>query len=283
MNRELKQAISEEIAALVNRSSQVKVSHRADVSNVTISQMINGNWSKISPEMWRRVQVKLRIDPNWRTAETNNFKILTHLQRFAQSNSNSIGISHDAGAGKSHAYKFYSRNNDNVIYVECKNIWSKKSYIKALLSAAGMSQSGTTEEMFESLIAHIRGMEKPLVIIDQIDKLKDSQMDLFMDMYNDLDGHCGFVISGVPALKKRILRGVQRDKIGYRELWSRIGRKFIHLEKISIKDVASVCEQNGILDMQFIEEAYANCDGDLRRVRRDIEKYNLMANKKKAA
>lgn len=281
MKNQLKQAISEEIAALVTRSSQVKVSNRADVSNVTISQMINGNWSKISNEMWRRVQVKLRIDPNWNTATTRNYQHLTNLLKFSQSQSLSIGISHDAGTGKSHAYKSYSRNNDNVIYVECKNIWSKKSYIKALLSAAGLSFEGTTEQMFEAFITHIRSLEKPLVIIDQIDKLKDSQMDLFMDMYNDLDGSCGFVISGVPALKKRVLRGVQRDKIGYRELWSRIGRKFIHLEPIKINDVASICEQNGIIDINDIEEIYANCDGDLRRVRRDIEKYSLI--KKQAA
>lgn len=273
MKAQQKEAISQEIAALATRTSQVKISHMAGVSNATISQIIAGNWKNISDEMWRRIQVSLRIDPNWRSAETFNLNKLTQLLSIAQNRGISIGISNDAGTGKSHAYKTYARENPNVVYVECKHIWSKKSYIKALLSAAGMSQEGTTEEMFDKFISQQRSLSIPLIIIDQIDKLKDSQMDLFMDMYNDLDGHCGFVLSGVPALEKRVLKGVQRDKIGYRELWSRIGRKFIKLDPIKLRDVANICEQNGILDAHIIETIFDNCDGDLRRVRREVEKY----------
>jgi DNA transposition AAA+ family ATPase len=118
-------------------------------------------------------------------------------------------------------------------------------------------------------------MDKPLIIIDQMDKLKDAQMDLFMDFYNDLSGHCGFVLSGVPALKKRVLSGVNRDKIGYAELWSRVGRKFIELDKTSKKDVQLICEANGVKDAMVISEAYNACGGDLRTVRRHIEHYFL--------
>ena len=68
-------------------------------------------------------------------------------------------------------------------------------------------------------------------------------------------------------------RGCQRDKTGYKEFFSRIGSKFIPLDPISLKDVELICKANGVNDDEKIEEIYNLCDGDLRRVKRDIEKY----------
>lgn len=76
--------------------------------------------------------------------------------------------------------------------------------------------------MIETFVEYVMGLNKPLIIIDQMDKLKGKAFDLFMDLYNDLYRCCGFLISGVPALKKRIKRGAKIDKIGYREVLSRI-------------------------------------------------------------
>lgn len=276
MTASQKQKIVSELEKLVAKSSGKKVANKAGVSNATISQMINGKWELIADEMWRKVSVTLRIEDSWNTAITANYTLITELVAAAKKRHMSIGISYDAGHGKSHTYKAFERAENNVIYVECKNYWSKKSYVKALLTACGMEVFGTTEEMIEAFIDHVMGMEAPIVIIDQMDKLKDPQMDLFMDFYNDLYNHCGFVLSGVPALKKRILKGVQRDKIGYCELWSRIGRKFIALDPTSLKDVRLICHANGLTDENEVEKAFAESQGDLRRVRREVEKYYLL-------
>jgi len=271
-----KQKIVNELEKLVAKSSQKKVANKAGISNATISQMVNGKWELIADEMWRKVSVTLRIEDSWNTAVTSNFKLITELVGASKQLHMSIGISYDAGHGKSHAYKAFERMNQNVIYVECKNYWSKKSYVKALLTACGMEVFGTTEEMIEAFIGHVMELEAPIIIIDQMDKLKDPQMDLFMDFYNDLYNHCGFVLSGVPALKKRVLKGVQRDKIGYCELWSRIGRKFIALDPTSFQDVQLICKANGVDDEDVIERAYAESQGDIRRVRRSVEQYFLL-------
>lgn len=278
MNTTQKQAIVSELINLSAKDSQSKIAKRADVSTATISQMINKNWDLIRDEMWQRVKINLRIELEWQTAETTNLKELTKALRSAQQRSISICIVHDAGAGKSHTYKLYERTFENVIYIECKNYWSKKSYVKQLLTACGLDTNGTIEELIERFIKHVKGMQKPLVIIDQFDKLKDSSMDLFMDFYNDIDGYCGFVLSGVPALKKRIERGCQCDRIGYRELKSRIGKKYIPLYPVKEKDVQAVCYANGVTDEQFINETYNTCEGDFRRVRRSIDQYFLMQN-----
>lgn len=276
MNNSLKNQIASEVRVLSARTSQNKVAKQADVSNGTISQMVNNNWALISDDMWRKIQINLNITLGWQIAETSNFNAITELLTAAQSQSLAIGISHDAGAGKSSAYRNYARTHNNVIYVEAKNYWSKKSYVSNLLQAAGIRGGGTTEEMIERLINEAKGNEKSLLIIDQFDKLKEPSMDLFMDIYNDIHPSCGFLLSGVPALEKKIKRGRNRDKIGYDELWSRIGRKFIKLDPIKLSDVTSVCNANGLFDPERIKMIFQTCEGDLRRVRREVEKYHLL-------
>ena len=98
-------------------------------------------------------------------------------------------------------------------------------------------------------------------------------MDFFIDVYNDLSHHCAFCLSGVHAFEKRIKRGVSRDKTGYAEIWSRIGKKFLKLKKITLQDVTSICTANGITDTEEIEYIFFNSDNDLRRVKKDVQNY----------
>jgi hypothetical protein len=116
-----KQKIANELEKLVAKSSGKKVANKAGVSNATISQMINGKWELIADEMWRKVSVTLRIEDSWNTAITANFTLITELIEAAKKRHMSIGISYDAGHGKSHTYKAFERAENNVIYVECKN------------------------------------------------------------------------------------------------------------------------------------------------------------------
>lgn len=279
MTNENKLKIVEELKALSQKDSQNRVAKKAGISSATISQMINKNWDLIKDEMWRKVQVNLHLDFLWQTANTQNLQSIVQMLGGVQANSMSIAISQSAGIGKSHSYKYYTRQQKNVILVECKNYWTKRTYVKNLMSSSGLEVFGTTEELIERFIDYVKGLEKPLVIIDQADKLKDPSLDLFMDFYNELDGHCGFLLSGVPALEKRILKGVQKDKIGYCELYSRIGRKFIPLKKVSATDVEAICMANGIDDADLIDAIWIQCDGDLRRVKREVEKYYLIHKK----
>lgn len=278
MNTPQRRLIANEVERRVVKTSQRQIATQCGVSNATISQILNNNWDSISDEMWRKVEVTLRMDFNWHTAPTTNFKLIYDLVKTAKSQSLSIGISDTAGKGKTEAFTKFAREHSNVIYIECKNYWTKKSYIKQLLINSGLTSLGSTETLINAFLRHLKGLYKPVVIIDQFDKLKNPQLDLFMDFYNDLHGHCAFVISGVEALEKRIERGVSRDTVGYAELYSRIGRKFIKLDPITLADVKAICNANGIKHEEDIEDIYNNCENDLRRVRRDIDKLKLKAN-----
>lgn len=256
--------------------SQVELSARLGISNATVSKMISGQWGNISDAMWRRVQAILKIDINWNTGDTTNYTSLIELLQAAQERHLTIGISFNAGVGKSHAYVDYERYNRNVIHIECANFWRTRSYVQNLLKACGIVPEGTVEEMIERFIDHIMGLENPIVIIDQMDKLKEGPFDLFMDMYNYLFRCCAFVVSGVPALKKRILRGAKNDKIGYREVLSRLHGNFLQLSIPDLDDVRAVCVANGLTDEDEIARISNLSEGDLRVVRKEVSKYFLL-------
>lgn len=283
METQQKHQISTEVALMADKLSQQKIAVKANVSGATINHIINGKWDLIKDEMWRKVQVALKIDLGWNHADTSNYLNLMQLIRITQKGGMSIAISMKEGRSKSHTYKRYERTNENVILVECKNYWTKKTYVQALLRSAGLSSEGTVGELIENFIEHVRTLKTPIIIIDQADKLKDPQLDLFMDFYNDLEGHCAFVLSGVLALSKRVLRGVQRDKVGYRELFSRVGRKFIALPNFTLEDATLVCRANGIEDEDSIMQIYNASEQDMRGLKRGIEKYLGLAKSKKAA
>src|SRR5574343_108252 len=283
METQQKQQIANEVRQMADKLSQQKIAVKAGVSAATINHVINLNWTLIKDEMWRKIQVALKIDLEWNHADTSNYLNMVQLLRITQHGGMSIAISMKEGRSKSHTYKRYERTNENVILVECKNYWTKKPYVQSLLRSAGLSSEGTVGELIENFIEHVRTLKRPVIIIDQADKLKDPQLDLFMDFYNDLEGHCAFVLSGVLALKKRILRGVQRDKVGYRELYSRVGRKFIELPNFSLQDAALVCRANGIVDEDLIVEIYNASEQDMRGLKRGIEKHLGLAKSKKAA
>lgn len=271
MTTQHKEAIVKEVVWRVKKTSQNTVAANAQVSGATISQLKAHNWQHIADNMFRKVQSNLRIDLNWNVAETDNLKEVYHYCNSAQSQGMAICVSDKAGKGKSNGFKYYDRANANVIHLECKRSWSKKSFVKQLLIAMGVNPVGTTEEMLDRFNVQVKKMHQPLLIFDQADKLKDPQLDLFMEFYNDHEAHLGIILSGVKALEKRIDQGRQRNKIGYDEIYSRFGSKYISIDPVSLSDVTKICQANGVDNARDIQIIYDTCGGDLRRVRREIQ------------
>lgn len=271
MTNSQKKQIVKEIKHLCSLTSQNKVATRAGVSSATISQMLNENWSLIKDEMWQKVVVKLKIELNWNTANTTNFDYIHKHLIQAKERSLAFGISDKAGAGKSECYKNFAKAYPNVIHIECMTFWKQKSFAKALNTACGLDDFGTTEDLIENFMDHVSGLKEPFLILDQLDKLKDASLDLFIDFFNNLP-NCGFLLSGTPALEKRFKRGVNNDRSGYHECWSRIGRKWLKLKAATLDDVRAICLANGVTDEETIESIFDNCEDDMRRVKKDVQK-----------
>jgi len=252
------------------------------VSTATVSQMRNRNWDKITDEMFRTVAAQIGFTINrWEVVETRDFKKITKLLTDAQLHSNVFAITGEAGSGKSMAIRQYAGTHKRAHLLRCNEYWNRKYFLAELLMAMGRDYSGlTVAEMMREVVRRLKAQESPLIILDEADKLSDQVLYFFITLYNDLEDHCGIVLIATDHLEKRIKKGIRLNKKGYKEIYSRIGRKFIELPGAGPTDVTQVCAANGITDRKEIKEVIEDSEGDLRRVKRKI---HAIKNRKKAA
>lgn len=210
----------------------------------------------------------------WALAPTHSFNTMQGLMAICQADGVSAGIAAAPGSGKTASCMDYYRKNDSVIYLQCADYFTRSSFMRKLMQAMGLTPEGLRmDERVEAVIEHIKGMDAPLLILDEADKLRDNVLPLYRVLYNELDGECGFLLVGTHYLKKKLERGVKYDKLSYRETFSAIGGKLNALEDPSKEDVELVCRANGIEEHEHIQYAYNNSKGDMRRVKRLCEKW----------
>lgn len=272
----MKQTEKEAIAAKLRTYVDSKESQNAaakslrGVSAATVSQILNGNWDLISDDMWRTVGNQIGYDPrNWVVIETEGYRRMTQVLTDAQRHSLVMAVTGDAGCGKSQAIKVYAGSNRNVIALSCSEYWNRKEFLGELLQSLGTEPGGSTvADMMRETIRQLKRREGVLIVLDEADKLSDQVLHFFITIYNKLEDTVGIVLCATQYLKKRIERGVVNNRKGYKEIYSRIGRKFIPMPVVNRGDIKAVCTANGLEDRREIERIIDDADNDLRRVKR---------------
>lgn len=274
MTEQEKHAIKARLADYCQqKGSQNKAANSLkNISSTIVSRVLSEQWDLISDEMWRSLSAQLQVDSReWKVVETRGFRRMWDVLRDSQEQSLVMAVTGDAGCGKSEAVKMYARSNGNVYVLSCSEYWNRKMFLQELLAEMGRDLSGcTVGEMMAEVIRCLKRQERPLLVLDEADKLSDQVLYFFISIYNKLEDQCGMVLCATDYLEKRIHRGIRNNRKGYKEIYSRIGRKFIPLQVVNRDDVAMVCRANGINDEKDIREIAADCDCDLRRVKRMI-------------
>ena len=279
----MKQNEKEAIAAKLRAYVETKESQNAaakslrGVSAATVSQMLNGKWELIADDMWRTVANQIGYDPRrWAVVETEGHARMTQVLTDAQRNSLVMAVVGDAGCGKSNAIKTYAGEHRNVIALSCSEYWNRKEFLCEMLQSLGVDPGGNTiAEMMNEAIRQLKRREGVLIVLDEADKLADQVLHFFITIYNKLEDTVGIVLCATQYLKKRIERGVVNNRKGYKEIYSRIGRKFIPMPVVNRGDIKAVCIANGVNERQEIERIVDDADNDLRRVKRLVLAYQL--------
>lgn len=272
----MKQTEKEAIAAKLRTYVESKESQNAaakslrGVSATTVSQILNGNWELISDEMWRTVANQTGYDPRrWSVVETEGYTRMTQVLTDAQQHSLVMAVVGDAGCGKSQAIKAYAEKHRGVIALSCSEYWNRKEFLSELLQSLGTEPGGSTvADMVREAIRQLKRRDGVLIILDEADKLSDQVLHFFITIYNKLEDTVGIVLCATQYLKKRIERGVVNNRKGYKEIYSRIGRKFIPMPVVNNTDIKGVCLANGLDDLREIARIIDDADNDLRRVKR---------------
>jgi len=272
MNKvKIKEALLQKMDSL--ELSGNRVSKFIGISSANVSNILNDKWESISDVIWRKIEVYCGLSSEWQPARTRNMAKIYSLCDDAQSTSVALAFSFDPGSGKSFTLQHYTNHKPNVGYVECDEYWTKKIFVAKIAESFGIVVSGTLHEMIEGIVNILQSLKKPLLIIDEADKLSDSCLNIFKTLYNRLKKQCGFILCGAPYFKIRIEKGVNRNKQVYQEVYSRLGGEFIPLHKPDSNDIAEVCKANGVRDAEVIESIINSAKSDLRQVERLIHKY----------
>lgn len=281
MNNLQKNKIKDAIlGAKATGKSQNAIATITGVSSANITQIVKGNWDKISDELWRKVASSLNVslDTGWQTARITNYKKIWGVCKVAQNQSSAKIISFDAGFGKTYTLTEYAKNNENVFYLQCDRYFTKKVFLQKFAKSLGLQVVGSTAEMIDEIIERLKTMKSPLIIWDEYDKVleKSGVFDLFKTFYDSTLGFCGFVLCGATALENTLKKCVAKNKIGYVELYSRCGREFISLKHLTQADIIAICLANGIDSEQAVQNIKIKLgNGDLRQLKSIIEHYKL--------
>lgn len=281
-----KEQIRKQLKAYVDKypSQNKAVGSLKNTSAGTVSNILNGKWDNISEEMWRKIADQVKTvsgtDGNggdgWQIVETMAYQEISYALDDALQWKNVTWVIGEAGCGKTTTAKIYAESHKEVFYMQCSEDLYKGEFVREIARLVGIRGEGfTVRELWKEILANLIQMDAPLLIFDEADKLTESVFHYFISLYNKLEDKCGVVFMSTDYIKKRIKNGLRWEKPGYKEFYSRIGRKYFELEETTPHDVYAICTANGLIERKDIDEVMKDaeaCDFDLRRVKKSIHR-----------
>lgn len=242
------------------------------VSAATISKILNNDWNTIADGMWHNVSKQIGLSSQgWSIVNTNVYDELTELLDCAQKDRQVMAIVGSAGCGKSATIRQYVATHQEAYCITCSEYQNRGSWLSAVMETMGLDPRGlSVAEKIGAVVRRLKRFDRPLLILDEADKMSDQVLYFFITLFNDLEDHCGIVLSATQHLEKRLQKGLRIGRKGYEEVYSRIGRQCIHLSVLSPEDVSLVCTANGLTDGRKVRRIADEAQCDLRRVRRAV-------------
>ena len=279
-----KEAIRESLGAYAGKypSRNKAAGSLKGVSSGTMSNILNGKYDSIGDEMWRNIasQVGGLDVTGWRIVETGAYQEITAVLADAQQWRNVTWITGEAGCGKSTAAREYLQGHRETFYILCSEDMKRADFVREIARTAGIRTEGCNiREMWCLILDGLIQMDRPLLVFDEADKLTEPVFHYFISLYNKLEERCGVVFLSTDYIVKRVTNGLRYRKPGYKEFYSRIGRKFYGLEPADAGDVYVICTANGVTERADIDSVIreaADSDFDLRRVRKAVHKVKRM-------
>lgn len=281
MKAEEKNRIRESVRAYVAKypSQNKAAGSLKGTSAGTLSAILNGHDELISDDMWRNLAAQVGnqvADGGWKIVKTGAFQDIQFAMEDAKAWKNVTWVTGEAGSGKTTAARLYTQEHREVFYILCSEDMHKSDFVRELARVVGLRTEGyTIREMWQRILSDLVQMDAPLVVFDEADKLTEAVFHYFISMYNNLEDRCGIVFLSTDYIEKRIENGLRCKKAGYKEIYSRIGRKYFTLDPATPNDVYAICQANGLTDERGIgnvQQDAQTCGFDFRRVKKSIRR-----------
>lgn len=246
--------------------SAEKVAKKCGVSAATISNMVNGQWESLD-NVWFKVATALGWQPSgWQVTDTFNLRLMTDIINVTKTHSRFQAVSCRAGSGKTAALKHYTTLNrtKNVFFLSCR-VWAKREFLTNLAQSLGIAVSKSNAVSADDLLMeivnffHARRNSKPILILDEADKLRSSALLTLITLFNECEDGLGLLIAGTEHLEKQMRSDARSNRKGGDELLSRFGGYFHKLIGATEADVKAIAMANGLNDASAIKAIWKEC------------------------
>lgn len=282
---EVKKRILEAISC--NRSnypSDAKHAASLGITTSVYSAVKNGQTDRVlSDANWisiaRKLGVSLRGEIEWKAAKTATFMFITTQLEFSQQSSLSGILCDIPNIGKTFTARYYVKSHRNAVYVDCSQVKTKLKLIRKIASEFGVDSKGRYADVYDDLVYYLRGIECPLIILDEAG---DLQYEAFLELkalWNATERCCAWYMMGADGLKEKINRSIECKKVGYTEMLSRYGDRYSKVtpddgkdRDLFLKEQARVVAKVNAPEDADIAQIVRKSGGGLRRVYTEIEK-----------
>ena len=284
-----KKRILEAIATnRANYPSDAKHAASLGISTSVYSSIKNGQTDKaLSDANWitiaRRLGVNLRGGMEWKAARTATFDFISIQLEACQKSGLSAILCDIPNIGKTFTARHYVQGHRNAIYVDCSQVKTKLKLVRKIANEFGVNSNGRYSDIYEDLVYYLRSIENPLIILDEAGDLTYEAFLELKALWNATERCCAWYMMGADGLKAKIVRSIERQKVGYTEMLSRFGDRYSKVTPDDskerdkfLKDQANAVAKVNAPTGTDIATLVRKTNGGLRRVYTEIEKLKMM-------
>lgn len=218
--------------------SQSQLASKIGISESVISQIKSGDY-EYNPENFVWVQIKKFIDTiNKKVYDTKLIKVVNRMLNDAFKEKEIAVITSCSGAGKTTAIIQHCLINHYAVHIRVNEVFTTKYLLQIILRSLGTPFIGlSTQQMYETA-SEILSRKNRLIVIDEAERLKVSQLELLRDLYDQ--GNMGLCLVGLDDLRSLLQRGKNlRENLV--QLYSRVAYQQI-VDILEPDDVAMILD-----------------------------------------
>jgi len=158
----------------------------------------------------------------WNVARTAVFEVIEKQVMFCKEHSKGRIFVDDSAIGKTFTAKYLSRTLKNCFYVDASQAKGRQQFIRLIARVLGVEDRGRYVDVKQDVKYYLSILEKPVVIIDEAGDLEYLAFMDIKELWNATEGVCGWYMMGADGLRAKIDRGIVAQKVGFREIFSRL-------------------------------------------------------------
>lgn len=222
------------------QGSQAGFAKSIGLNASVFSRLKNGEIdSIISDDLWLTIGKSFDViinKPSWVIVRTKVYQDIEEAVTNCRKHAQSKLLVDDCGIGKTQTLKIIAANTPNVFYIDCSQTKTKILFIKNLAKVLGIKSVGKVSEILDKCKYYLNLLSDVAILLDEYGDLDYNSIMLTKELWNATEGNVGWFIAGADGLKNKLRRGMENEKVGYAELFSRFSGNFIKIVPTEKRD-----------------------------------------------